>query len=368
MTAAIDPASEMRPLHQFFETIQGGPLQQHANLEILPLLLLDDVESGPPPFISLSDALTQETFSVKELDQGASVRSVQARNRGRVPVLVLFGEQMLGAKQNRAADASFLIPAYSSVVIHVSCVEKGRWHSGPGRSFRASRGVISSALRTKMARSVTESPEQGGRFKVDQDEVWSEVQKRVSLSGIDSATESYDDYQERWSKNMEEAIRAFTLYQRQVGFVAFRPASQQQPARVLGVEAVGRPETFMRQFYGLLRSYLLDAVDKAMCREIDAESAQDEFFEEAKPFLRAVCDADYRVSRSPGCGEELRLDGTEVSGAALLHRGVVNLTAFPFPKPQEPKKEERRVRLRPEVQRELDQIRARAQDDFDKRV
>jgi hypothetical protein len=41
---------------------------------------------------------------------------------------LLDGEELIGAKQNRALNLTILAPAKQVIVIPVSCVEAGRWH------------------------------------------------------------------------------------------------------------------------------------------------------------------------------------------------------------------------------------------------
>ncbi len=45
------------------------------------------------------------------------------------PVLLLDGEELVGAKQNRILNLTVLVPAHQTIVIPVSCVEAGRWRA-----------------------------------------------------------------------------------------------------------------------------------------------------------------------------------------------------------------------------------------------
>ncbi len=59
-------------------------------------------------------------------------------------ILILDGEELVGAKQNRIVNTTILVVALSTLVIPVSCVEQGRWsYRERGRihpSFPAHRG------------------------------------------------------------------------------------------------------------------------------------------------------------------------------------------------------------------------------------
>ena len=117
---------------------------------------------------SLARALEDGTLQIDEISESGSVPHVRVTNRGSNDVLFLFGEEIRGAKQNRIANASFLVAAYSELVIDVSCVEQGRWGRRGGGGFAATGEVVSQRMRKKMARQVAESRRRGGRFEADQ--------------------------------------------------------------------------------------------------------------------------------------------------------------------------------------------------------
>ena len=332
MNHSTTDTHDIRPLRQFFETTQLAEPQLHEHLAIVPLLL-ETGFTGPLPFIPLAQALAAGSFAVDEVSSGGSVPVIRALNTGDAAVLVVFGEELVGAKQNRIANASFLVPKRSEVVLDVSCVEAGRWSRRKRERFHASSDVVSSQLRKKMAHSVKDARERGGRFRADQREVWDEVGVRMQRSQVHSPTTAYADYREKWAAQVDGASRAFGSLERQVGFVALRPGRGQHPARVLGLEAIGRPDVFAKQFPALLRSYVVDAVDAGLREAADREHAGipgAAHFEKPEPFLEALCMADFRLGESLGTGQDLRLDGDRVSGCALLHGGVIHLTAFPF--------------------------------------
>ncbi len=99
-----------------------------------------------PPYLTAAEALDAGTLSIGEMG-GGSVPQLVLKNAGTLPVLLLDGEHLEGAMQNRVLNATVLAAPDHETVIPVSCVERGRWgYRGPsgeygGFSSRARDGV-----------------------------------------------------------------------------------------------------------------------------------------------------------------------------------------------------------------------------------
>jgi hypothetical protein len=313
----------------FLASVSVAPRQSHKLLTVWPLVRADGAPAEPP-WLTLAEALESGALRVSERRGGAAVPVIQVENRGEKPVLVLFGEELRGALQNRVANASFLIGGQSTVEIDVSCVEEGRWSPRAGRgeahyAFLAGDSVLSHAIRRKMAHKVAAARARGGRFDADQGEVWEEVSLRLGLSGARSRTGAYEDYVATRRQDLDEAARAFHPLPGQVGFVAAIGDE------IAGLEAIGHEEVFARSFGRLLRAYLVDALDAAHVRQLEAPPAVR--FEAPEPFLAALANAPASERPSLGLGRDLRLRGDGAAGCALVHGpagpgAVVHLTAF----------------------------------------
>ena len=320
MTQTTQPNPPTRhPIADFLGSIHLGPSQNHKQLTLWPLIRAG-VAPGIP-YICLAEALESGAAQVDEVG-GGSVPHVVLVNRGDVSVLVLFGEEIVGAKQNRVANASFLVAPKSRVVLEVSCVEQGRWSARPASAFSPGEQVISSALRKDMATRVSRSRSSGGSFDADQGAVWSDVSKRVRAMRNPSETGAYRDYARSLGQDLDEMARHFQQIEGQVGFVAVRGN------RVDGVEAVGDPAVYARVHDRLLRAYTIDAIDGAHAESAPAKGAE---FLAPEDFLRAIADSAYQTGPSLGQGTDLRLSGETVGGCALECGGIVHLMAFPNP-------------------------------------
>ena len=146
----------------------------------------------------------------RRVKKGAMVPHVQAANRGAVAVLVLFGEEIRGAKQNRIANASFLVPPHSEIILDVSCVEHGRWSRRRGRRVREhGHGHVLRASASKMNARVSMSRRAGFGFRADQGEVWEEVGERVRYARAHAPSGAYSDYLATRQRDLDEMASAF---------------------------------------------------------------------------------------------------------------------------------------------------------------
>jgi len=317
------------PVSDFISRTALGPRQAHKALTLWPLLLRPDAPAASgEPYRALAPALEDGAVAIDELGGGGSVPNVRVSNRGETGVLFLFGESIVGEKQNRVANASFLVPGGSDVVIDVSCVEAGRWGRRSGGSgFRHSDEVLSHSLRRRMHLRVSAARREGRRFDADQGEVWQSVSERLSHSHTASRSSAYADYSDSRRTDMTEMGKAFRPVERQVGFVA------SIGDEVVGAELIGRPEVFRDDFDALFRSYAIDAIDSGLVRELEKDRTDDggaaARFDAPEPFLDALSAAHCEHGPTLGAGEDLRLSERGVSGCALAGADLIHLSAFP---------------------------------------
>lgn len=318
------PSLPSTPISAFLDRAALAPHQAHKALTLWPLVWPEAAEPSGPACVPLREALERGEVRIDEVSEQGSVPHVSLENRGEKSVLFLFGEEIVGAKQNRVANATFLVPPATTVVIDVSCVEAGRWGRRGSRGFHGSREVVSRELRSKMAHSVRASMTTCEGFKADQGEVWDEIESRLRGSQTSSQTNAWRDYQESRASDLAEMDRAFSPVERQVGFVAM------QGGEVVGLEAVGHSEFFAASFRTLLRSYTIDAVDAGLSNERKGQRwAGPEPFNAPEPFLATLREAPVSWAASRGIGSDLRVDTPRVSACALACEGLVHLTAFP---------------------------------------
>ena len=121
-----------------------------------------------------------QLLTVTEVTEGGTVPELKVINRGEKPVLLLDGEELSGAKQNRVLNTTILLKEKSETVIPVSCTEHGRW-SYRSSHFEESGHIMSAKLRRVKNASVHENLKAVHAFRSDQGAVWDEIAIQASM-------------------------------------------------------------------------------------------------------------------------------------------------------------------------------------------
>jgi hypothetical protein len=272
------------------------------NLTILPLLR-KEAPSNEPDYVLLEEAIRLNLARVTELN-GGSVPELLLENKGERPVLLLDGEELIGAKQNRVLNLTILAPAKQTLVIPVSCVEAGRWNT-ESLEFRPAAHVMYSRARAARSADVTESMRTTGARRSDQCALWTEIAAKASRMEAESRTQAMSAMYERHAISVEEFVRAFAWQERQVG-VVFAVGG-----RAFGLDLLDHPASMQRLFPKLMRSYALDALDTPPAQGEPAVLAT------FSALMARVAAARSFTQPAVGMGKDVRLTSDSVSGAAL---------------------------------------------------
>ena len=109
----------MTTLDGLLESVKPGNPRAFQNLRIIPLMLVKGGDSEVE-YLLAAQALEQDLLTVKEIDQSGSVPELQAVSEADVAVLILDGEELIGAKQNRILNTDVLMRPHSKTTIPVS--------------------------------------------------------------------------------------------------------------------------------------------------------------------------------------------------------------------------------------------------------
>ena len=294
------------------ECLVFGDPQDDGGLTVVPLFAGGEPGTG---FLTLGEALDAGLIEIGELGDGAHVPELQVDNRAPAPVLLLDGEELVGAKQNRVLNATILLKERSRTVVPVSCVEQGRW-AYQTRHFAESGHMMSAALRQVKNESVGASLRTGHRFASDQSAVWEGISEQSRRAGVDSPTGAMRDVHETKRDELEARLGRFPCLPHQNGILVL------VGGEVWGLDRVSLPEAFARLHGKLVRSYLMDALLRP------AVPPKGSALEETKKFLGELPRCAEQCYPSVGLGQDFRYEGRRVVGSALVHGGAVVHMAF----------------------------------------
>lgn len=300
-SAAAGPGSSA--LQRFTSTLHPRAVARHG---ALALVWLHGGEPGAGPGIATLDE-AQSSGALLITERGAaSVPELIVDNRGKVHVLLLAGEILVGGKQNRVLREDILLPPLSGPrSIAVYCVEQGRW-SGSRKEFESKAYVAQPSLRRKLL------------DKEEQGHVWAEVDRSVRAQGLapgrtGSLALAYEAPEVR--RRIEEVERA----------VDDRAAPGSLGAMVVigdeiaALDAFQDAGLFEREWRKLLRAHALESYGRAP----RGSASDDELRKRARGLLAMAGTASGAARGNAGVGQLFEFRTTDFRGAALDYEGRV---------------------------------------------
>jgi hypothetical protein len=316
----------MNPLATAVSRVTVGIDVTVQNLTMFPLL--NGAHSEECFYLTLDEALGQGWAHVTEVSEEGSVPELRFLNNGSKPVLIVDGEELTGARQNRIVNLSILAPAKSKLTIPVSCVEAGRWRMRTAAFAPAPRAQYAEGRARKMTQ-VTRSLHELGERMADQSDVWSGIAAKSARLGAVSNTAAMEAMYVQHASSLEDFVGALAPVEGQVGALFVLGD------RVVGFDLFDAAPTFRKVFPKLVRSYALDAIDPSApardaARRKRAAAGQDSSLRTTvNEFLASVIRLEPKRVKAIGLGDDLRVNGKTVTAAALVHEDhVVHLAAF----------------------------------------
>ncbi len=294
------------------EGLELGPPVEGELLTVYPLL----TQAPAEPWYDLArEAFTGETLEISEVSEGGSVPTLTVTNRGARPVLLLDGEELIGAKQNRVLNVTVLVPAAQTIAVPVSCVEAGRWQYR-ARHFRDTDWLMNKDGRARKMRRVRETLRDGSRAG-DQLDVWDHIEAKAASMDARSDTGAQEAIFARHRRRMARDEERLVPAPNQVGAV-FMTAG-----RIGGLELMDSPTAFAQTLRKLVLSHAVDAID------LGATPRWRTGTDDVHAFLAAMRELETEWYPAVGLGREARLTGPGVTGAALVAEDrVVHLSVL----------------------------------------
>ena len=171
--------------------------------------LIERSRSSNLTYLSLAEALDTKKITINEISESGNVPNLSCTNHSDEYVLILPGEEIIGAKQNRIINISIIIKPKSDVIIPVSCVEEGRW-SYKSRSF--SKGFSAyTDLKRKVMEDVVMCNYNNSGYQSNQSRVWDDINQKEVFFNKRSNTGAMHELYEDTESDFNDFINNFNI-------------------------------------------------------------------------------------------------------------------------------------------------------------
>ena len=329
-----------RPAPPLPKKIGFGKLLRAGALTVVPLKSSRLLRKKPAVKIGHRQ-LTKGKVVITEVGQQGFVPRLRAENRTKFFVLLIEGDQLLGAKQNRICNSTVLLKPNAVSEIPVSCVEQGRWQH-VSKNFSSSNFHAAPTLRRRLAESKkhTRQASHGQRVhESNQTMVWNEVQEFASCAGVHSETQAMEEVFEK-SRDRQPVQQRLECPKNTNGWILAIDG------RVVSVDLFGTPKLCRQAWDRMVHSAAMEAqllTNRRLNKQArqntgkpNLHSAGDSdtpHFDVNKPkhlksLLRLVHSTHLKQVAAVCGGTEQRFDGSQLSGSyltldnRLVHLGI----------------------------------------------
>jgi len=300
--------TQIQPL---VDSISLGKPMSYGNLTIFSIHA--DIESIP--FMTLRDALEKDLIQIMEKSESGSVPELRVTSTSDLPVLLLDGEEIAGAKQNRILNTSILVPAKGNIIIPVTCTEQGRW-SYDSPYFYDSDEMQSFTIRSSKMESVSSNLKRANSYASDQGNVWDGIRNMAREENVYSRTGAMKDIYDNKRNTLDRLINNFPLQENQNGLLTYRNS---QP---MGFDLVATSDIYAQYHEKLLRSYAIaSSADRRRGKVEDDET-------DGINFIKSAASCKETPFKSAGLGWDYRYEGNDIIGSLLQAKNSVIHAAF----------------------------------------
>ncbi len=273
---------------------------------------------GTVDYMLLRDALVAGLVTIREVSERGSVPDLLVDNRAECGVLIVDGEEFVGAKQNRVANLTLLLAPDRTTSVPVSCVEQGRW-SRQTDPFVLSQRVHHSRGRAARLSSVQESMRFGGTRHSDQSAVWGEIRAKTIAMAAESPTGAMGAFFEQHASTLDELVACFRAEPDVCGGI-FAIGGD-----ICGLDVFDKPAAFSALLPKLVRSYGIDALEHSYRTSVSGVPDT----EAARGFLSKLNKGYIEEHEAVGLGTDVRIavEGI-VAGGLMVDSSLLHLVAF----------------------------------------
>ena len=299
--------------------------QKYKNMEVIPVRINS---SSNKDYLTLRRGISAGFVEVTECEI-STVGTVLARNNANIPLVLIDGDEILGAKQNRIMNRSLIVPPQTTLHVSVSCTEQGRWHYGRTRDEFINRNLESEYGENEEQFENFEFSDEAADFSTRraksqdlfenrscQSTVWNSIANLERKTAFSSRTSALHDNFVNHRPKLNEYLRNFRLEYGQSGAIFIING------QIKGFELFANPSIYQDYHEKIFRSYIMEAIT-------DYQSKYTYVIDDVREFLRELSHSEFRRSDSKGIGRHLHFANNFGYGAALLDgNNLVHINYF----------------------------------------
>jgi hypothetical protein len=299
----------LKKIKDYLKNPELGQETRHENLAVFPLFASVGTEIN---YLSLDEALENDLIEIVEVSESGDIPNLKVNNRGATPILIVAGEELVGAKQNRVVNATFLVAGGLSLVIPVSCVEQGRW-TYRTKDFASEKRISSPQLRQRMEEDVRDSVRVNREYRANQHRVWDEVAAKSMRMRVHSPTGAMAAIFESYDDRLRSYTNRFSQMENQRGVLVTINGA------VAGLEVFDSGDHLAKYYAKLIQSYALDSIDL----QIQGQRGSKAHDLEPGEWLGKIMESTVTLNPSLGLGTDLRITSGKVTGSGLFHEDAL---------------------------------------------
>ena len=293
-------------------------------MEVIPVRI---DSSSNKDYLTLRRGISAGFVEVSECEI-STVGTVLARNNANIPLVLIDGDEILGAKQNRIMNRSLIVPPKTTLPVSVSCTEQGRWHYGRTRDEFINRNFESEYGENEEQFENFEFSDEAADFSTRraksqdlfenrscQSTVWNSIADLERKTAFSSRTSALHDNFVNHRPKLNEYLRNFRLEYGQSGAIFLING------QIKGFELFANPSVYQDYHEKIFRSYIMEAITDY--------NPTYHCVDDVGEFLREISHSEFRTSINEGIGRHLKFANHYGYGAALLDgNSLVHINYF----------------------------------------
>ena len=268
--------------------------QIYDNIAVLPIRTAD----SKTDILTVKKGFELGLISIEECKQ-STVNQILVKNNSINPLILIDGDEILGANQNRIINSTTLVSPKSTINISVSCVEQGRW--AYKNSFKDSPYIANS--KTRKIKSEARYHNRDAQM-----EVWDSINELEHRKSFKSATHAMAESYDKQKKNHEKYIKEFEKIKGQSGVMIFVNGEFE------GMDIFHTPEIYGEYHEKILKSYIIDIEEssKESYNKYDLST-------KALEILEKIENSEIKENETQGIGRSISFSNNIGTGSALIY-------------------------------------------------